>query len=230
MPFQPIDSQRLYQRVADQIGDLIRAGEFTPGQRLPPERDLSKKLGVSRPVVREAMIALELAGLIEVRIGSGTFVREAVEPTASIGDSGHSPYDIMTSRMTIETQIAALAAQNIGKEKLAELAALVEAMDRPDAPHDPESDLRFHVGIAEATGNAVLAAVVTWLWQIQYSPMFTILSERVSLEANREATVIGHRAILDALRAGDPAAASASMLAHLSQVRDVIAGDATPAE
>ena len=82
MPFQPIDSQRLYQKVADQIGELIRSGEFKPGHRLPPERDLSKQLGVSRPVVREAMIALELAGLIEVRTGAGTFVREAANAAA----------------------------------------------------------------------------------------------------------------------------------------------------
>ena len=59
MPFQPVDSRRLYEQVSDQIGALIRAGEFAPGQRLPAERDLAKSLRVSRPVVREAMIALE---------------------------------------------------------------------------------------------------------------------------------------------------------------------------
>ena len=76
MPFQPVDSRRLYEQVADQIGGLVRRGEFVAGQRLPAERDLAKMLGVSRPVVREAMIALEIAGLIEVRTGSGAFVKE----------------------------------------------------------------------------------------------------------------------------------------------------------
>ena len=76
MPIQPIDSRRLYEQVADQIGALIRSGEFRPGQRLPAERDLAKSLSVSRPVVREAMIALEIAGLVEVRTGSGAYVRE----------------------------------------------------------------------------------------------------------------------------------------------------------
>ena len=76
MPIEPIDSQRLYERVADQIGALIHSGEFLPGQRLPAERDLARILGVSRPVVREAMIALEIAGLVEVRTGAGAFVRD----------------------------------------------------------------------------------------------------------------------------------------------------------
>ena len=67
MPFQPIDSKRLYEQVADQIGDMIRRGEFRAGQRLPAERDLAKSVGVSRPVVREALVALEIAGLVEVR-------------------------------------------------------------------------------------------------------------------------------------------------------------------
>lgn len=69
MPFEPVDNRRLYEQVAGQIGALIRKGEFVPGQRLPAERDLAKVLGVSRPVVREAMIALEIAGLLEVRTG-----------------------------------------------------------------------------------------------------------------------------------------------------------------
>ena len=71
MPFQSIEPRRLYRQIADQIRELIRAGEFLAGSRLPPERDLAKQLGVSRPSVREALIALEVEGLVEVRIGSG---------------------------------------------------------------------------------------------------------------------------------------------------------------
>ena len=75
MPFQSIEPRRLYRQIADQIRALIRTGEFKPGSRLPPERDLAKQLGVSRPSVREALIALEVEGLVEVRIGSGIYVR-----------------------------------------------------------------------------------------------------------------------------------------------------------
>ncbi|MDR3372802.1 MAG: FadR/GntR family transcriptional regulator [Ancalomicrobiaceae bacterium] len=225
MPFQPIDSQRLYQKVADQIGELIRAGEFKPGHRLPPERDLSKQLGVSRPVVREAMIALELAGLIEVRTGAGTFVREAANGAEALGDVGHSPYDILSSRMVIEGEIAAIAAREAGPDAVATLSRLVDAMARAGVESDPDLDRQFHVGIADATGSAVLAAVVGWLWQMQYAPVFAILSERVHLAENLEATVQGHRAIVTALEAHDAATAKAAMCEHLAQVRDIITGE-----
>ena len=76
MPFQAVATQRLYEQVAGQVTDLVARGEFKPGDRLPPERDLAKLLGVSRPTVREAMIALEMAGLVEVRVGAGTFVTD----------------------------------------------------------------------------------------------------------------------------------------------------------
>src|SRR6266576_2213344 len=88
MPFHSIEPRRLYRQIADQIRSLIRAGEFVAGSRLPPERDLAKQLGVSRPSVREALIALEVEGLVEVRIGSGIYVlgpgvkREGEEPNA----------------------------------------------------------------------------------------------------------------------------------------------------
>jgi len=84
MPFQIVESQRLYQQVAEQLGGLIDRGEFREGDRLPPERELSKKLGVSRPVVREAMIALEIAGLVEVRVGAGAFVSWKLYPRVRI--------------------------------------------------------------------------------------------------------------------------------------------------
>src|SRR5450432_4643292 len=82
MPFQSIEPRRLYRQIADQIRTLIRSGEFPTGARLPPERDLAKQLGVSRPSVREALIALEVEGLVEVRIGSGIYV-QAVGTKAS---------------------------------------------------------------------------------------------------------------------------------------------------
>ncbi len=116
MPFQPINSKRLYEQVADQIGDLIRSGEFEPGQRLPAERDLAKSLGVSRPVVREAMVALEIAGLVEVRTGSGAYVRQPDKEETTL-NAGHSPTDVLNARMIVEGETAALAAANASEQR-----------------------------------------------------------------------------------------------------------------
>src|SRR5215831_8752577 len=117
MPFQVVESQRLYQQVAEQLGGLIDRGEFREGDRLPPERELSKKLGVSRPVVREAMIALEIAGLVEVRGGAGTFVKRARGDTgsllAAVADPGPGPFDLIAARRLLEGEIAFSAALKI---------------------------------------------------------------------------------------------------------------------
>ena len=86
MPLQTVAPQRLYQQIADQLRTLITAGEFTAGSRLPAERDLAKQLGVSRPSVREALIALEVEGWVEVRTGSGVYVQDRSSTTAARGN------------------------------------------------------------------------------------------------------------------------------------------------
>ena len=213
MPFQPVDNRRLYEQVADQIAALVRAGEFAPGQRLPAERDLAKSLRVSRPVVREAMIALEIAGLIEVRVGSGAFVRE------------------LKARMLIEGETAALAATRATPLDLAAIAARqAEMIAERDAGREwRAADLGFHVAIARASGNAALAALVERLWQEQHAPVFSLLSERVRLRDNWAATVSGHVAVLAAIRGGKRRPARDAMRAHLTQVLSVLTGNAPDA-
>jgi DNA-binding FadR family transcriptional regulator len=227
MPFQPVDSRRLYEQVADQIGALIRAGEFAPGCRLPAERDLAKSLRVSRPVVREAMIALEIGGLIEVRIGAGAFVRDKpIAPAAPIS-TGHSPSDILSARMLIEGETAALAAAHATPLDLAAMAAQQDEMivERNAGREWRGADLGFHIAIARASDNAALTTVVERLWQEQHAPVFSLLSERVRLRDNWTATVRGHAAILAAIRSGKRRAAREAMRAHLTQVLAVMTGD-----
>ncbi len=231
MPFQPLETRRLYERVAEQIAELIRAGEFLPGQRLPAERDLAKTLGVSRPVVREAMIALEVVGQVEVRIGAGAFVRaRSLEPAPTL-NAGNSPSDIINARILIEGEICALASENVRVLELAAIAATVDEMTREHDAGRPwqSADLAFHVAIASATGNAALAGVVERLWQEQHSPVFELLSQRVNLSENWRATLEGHKQILAALRAKKPRAAKAALRAHLSQTLEVMTGDAPAA-
>jgi GntR family transcriptional repressor for pyruvate dehydrogenase complex len=226
MPFQPIDSKRLYERVADQIGDMIRRGEFKAGQRLPAERDLAKSVGVSRPVVREALVALEIASLVEVRRGSGAYVREPHNGKRML-NAGHSPTDVLNARRIVEGEAAALAAANASERDIEAAADAVRRMiDEHDAGRPwSAADLAFHVAVAYASGNAALAMIVERLWQEQYGRVLSILSERAHLVENWPATLHGHQAILRAIRQRDAAAAREGMRAHLRQVLDVMTED-----
>src|SRR5687768_2190682 len=90
MPLQAVVNRKLYIQIAEQITAAIDSGEFKPGQQLPSERDLAQELGVSRPTVREALIALEVAGLVEVKVGVGAFVRTAARPGSALPEADHS--------------------------------------------------------------------------------------------------------------------------------------------
>src|SRR4051812_11590393 len=128
MPLQAVDNRRLYRQIADQIAALIEKGEYGKGERLPPERDLARQLGVSRPSVREALIALEVEGYVEVRVGSGVYVlgaRPAGVAEALPADSG--PFELIKARWLIEAECAALAAKHATK---AQVRAMEEALDQ----------------------------------------------------------------------------------------------------
>jgi DNA-binding FadR family transcriptional regulator len=234
MPFQPVGNPRLYQQVANQIDGLIRRGEFPVGYRLPPERDLAKMLEVSRPMVREAMVALEIAGLIEVRSGSGTFVKATVKqrPLLSVfnlGDIGPSPFDVISARILIEGEIAHLAAIKASAKDISEIAGLHEKMHEHKTRREShyETDRKFHIRIAGATGNMVLASIVEGLWDHQYALAFKVLSKRTQLLENRDATLSDHLRIIDALRRHDANEARDAVRAHLSQVVNVLLREET---
>ena len=222
MPFQPIVSQRLYQQVANQIGDLIRAGEFVAGQRLPPERDLAKLLGASRPVVREALVALEIAGLVEVRGGSGSYVKGPSD--VPLTDAGPSPFDIVSARILIEGETVFAAASCASDDDLAGIVETVDTMRRQmaDGVATFETDRLFHTRIAQATRNTVLAPIVGNLWDSQFAPMFAALSVRTRLRDNQVATLRDHARIADALTRHDAPEARAAMREHLTDVMQVL--------
>jgi DNA-binding FadR family transcriptional regulator len=224
------DTQRLYHRIALQIRELIRCGEFRAGQRLPSERDLARQLGVSRPVVREAMIALEIAGLIDVRTGSGIYAK-ANEPDAmqafSMPDAGPSPFDVIAARKVLEPEIALLAAgarTNRDLENITEALAAMKVAVKANQDLRP-SDRLFHTRIAAATGNTVLETIVDQLWEQMMSPLFAGLHPRTGLPQNEPEAVVEHSQILGALRHRDGAAARELMRAHLARVETIMMGD-----
>src|SRR6478609_9213894 len=136
MPLETIEPQRLYRQIAEQVRTLITGGEFTPGSRLPAERDLAKQLGVSRPSVREALIALEVEGWVEVRVGSGVYIRPQVQGNGHArAASGHSagpgewgPLELMRARELVEGEVAALAARHARKAQIGAMAGALERM------------------------------------------------------------------------------------------------------
>ncbi|ODP37815.1 FadR/GntR family transcriptional regulator [Sphingomonas turrisvirgatae] len=214
--------QKLYQRIADQIAGDIAAGRYAPGSRLPAERDPAETFAVSRPTVREAMIALEIRGLVGARKGSGIYVASPLPGTA-----GPSPeldvgaFELIEARTLFESEAAALAAAAIDEAQLSELRALLTQMDAHDeAGDDLAADRRFHMIIAEATGNSLVASAVAQLWDVrEQSPLCVHMfaqARRVGVTPRANE----HQLVVDALAARDPQRAREAMRAHLRRVTD----------
>ena len=232
MPLQPLAPRRLYRQIADQVRGLIRAGEFPVGSRLPAERDLAVQLGVSRPSVREALIALEVEGLVEVRMGSGVVViaREPA-PSATPVDAPFGPFEIIRARQVIECELAAMAAQLLDGPALAGLQQALALM-RADvaAGRAPvQGDRLFHLRIAEAADNGPLLRTVTALYDERNTPLFEQLGQHYETLPTWREALDEHQAVLDAITRRDPAAARAAMHAHLLQSHDRLAGLLPPA-
>ena len=227
MPLQPLAPRRLYRQIADQVRGLIRAGEFPVGSRLPAERDLAVQLGVSRPSVREALIALEVEGLVAVRMGSGVIViaRESA-PSATPVDAPFGPFEIIRARQVIECELAAMAAQLLDGPALAGLPQALALM-RADvaAGRAPvQGDRLFHLRIAEAADNGPLLRTVTALYDERNTPLFEQLGQHYETLPTWREALDEHQAVLDAITRRDPAAARAAMHAHLQQSHDRLAG------
>ena len=222
MPVQTIENRRLYRQIADQIEGLIASGEFAPGERLPPERDLAAKLGVSRATVREAMIALELAGLVDIRTGSGIYVVARKNGETAQGDAGPGPFELLDARRAIEGGTAALAAANITDAELSALRDALEIMRREQATgaDTEDGDRLFHIGIARATHNALLLRTIAELWEWTRGPMWMRLNDNLYMRANRPRWRADHERIFDAIHRRDPDAAQAAMREHLAHVKD----------
>ena len=225
MPLRAVETTRLYRQIADQVLGLIDSGEFSAGSRLPPERELAGLLGVSRTSVREAIIALEIAGRVEVRVGTGIFVthapaHKASAPHAEVGDSGVGPFELLAARAVIEGETAALAAKHARKSDLVALRETIARM-RDHAEHDAErdaADRAFHVCIAEATGNGALAHAVSGLWDLRRGDLWSRIEVHFHTVALRAKTLADHEAIVAALAARDSGAAREAMHRHLERV------------
>lgn len=225
MPLQAVESQRLYRQIAGQLRDLIAAGEFAPGSRLPAERELAAQLGVSRPSVREALIALEVEGWVEVRIGSGIYALGAAKaaapaPSANGGAGEWGPLELMRARELVEGEVAALAARHGRRPQVAAMAAALQRMheDARAGRVPREGDEAFHAAIADACGNEVLRDTVTGYWrQARSGAVFTRMTDWFETPASWNAAIAEHEAVLGAIRDHDPSAAREAMQRHLKR-------------
>jgi len=233
MSTESITNKRLYQEVSDQLTARIASGEFAVGERLPAERKLAASLAVSRATIREAMIALEIAGLVEIRTGSGIFV--IADSTAAncspVDDIGPGPFELIEARMLFESEAAAIAASRISEQELQQLDSVCREMTvLMEAGHSAEDiDHQFHHVIAVATRNSAILSTIDQLWGFRirmpmWAKLHALISEREgepgwTLDRH---TIVDHRRILNALRARDADAARAAMRMHLDHVKEAL--------
>jgi len=225
LPATEPDSDRSYQKLAASIAALITEGEFKVGDRLPSERALADRFSVSRTLVREAIIVLEIQGNVEVRGGSGIYVCApapgAVAPASAYTLSpGPGPFELLRARCLIEAEIAAVAAESRKDSDLDRIySALVEMRENM---HDKEAneaaDRLFHLRIAESTGNSVLLQMVTAVWDHTKAPIWSQLEAHFHTPALRRASQDDHQRVFTALLERDADAARKAMRAHIERV------------
>lgn len=213
-------NKRLYRSVMKKLQQLIDDGEYPPGGRLPPERELAERFEVSRPTVREAIIALEALDRVEVKTGSGVYVLGSQSRSNGI-DLSVSAFELTEARALIEGEAAALAATMITDEDLVELELALHEMADESADGGLKSELadqKFHHIISHATQNTMLSTVIDNLWHIRDNSPTVHRAYQSICETDGKARVQEHQEIYDALARRDAAATRAAMHAHFSRI------------
>lgn len=215
--------KRLYQKVAERIVGLIESGAYPPGTRLPGERELAERFEVSRVVIREAEISLEAIGRVEIKVGSGVYVRE---PEAGLGNilPKVSAFELTQTRLLFESESAALAATLITDEQIAELEETVARMGRAshDSPDGDEADRDFHMLIAKATGNMATVYMMENLWRMRTEVEDVRKVYSAVCVEDSQHRVDEHSEILDGLRSRDPEQARSAMRRHFSRLIEAL--------
>ena len=223
MPLQVVGSTRLYRQIAEQLRVLIGDGEFPTGSRLPAERDLAKQLGVSRPSVREALIAMEVEGWIDIRTGSGIYVlNQTGKATRKLPDSPLAavewgPLELIRARRVVEGEIASMAAVLAKRRDKDALRRAIDSMKasaaRGELPLDGDRD--FHTAIVTACGNGVLIETVQGFWDSRRGPLFTRLGDYFENPKSWRSAIAEHETIFEAIAARDGPAARSAMHRHM---------------
>ncbi|MCI4185755.1 FadR family transcriptional regulator [Dickeya dianthicola] len=222
--------ERLYRQISNLLINCIRNGQFAAGQLLPSERELAKQLGVSRSSIREALIALEITGWVEIRTGNGVYVNDPLPeaPPAALAEDEFSLRAFIQARQVYEAMMAELAAVHATDEQRAALQDITRDLSRLNV-NDAQflhEDKRFHLLVSEMSGNEVLQDMMDYLWNKRQNSRFLRL-ETLYADSDFPLTMNqDHADIADAIVARDPARARASMERHLQHVYDhLFSGD-----
>ncbi|AKJ43074.1 Uxu operon transcriptional regulator [Pragia fontium] len=223
---QQSSQQRPYQEVGLMLRRMIAQKQYAIGKRLPPEREIAEMLNVSRTVVREALIMLEIEKLVEVRRGSGIFVINTPQDSASdasatnqCNDAG--PFELLQARQLLESNIAEFAALQVTREDIVKMRQALQVEEQELVSDDKESgDMLFHLAIAEATHNSMLVELFkqSWQWR-ENNPMWIQLHSRLENTHYRKDWLSDHKQILATLIKRDAKAAKLAMWQHLENVK-----------
>lgn len=234
MDFRRIEPKKLYLQIAAQIMERVGDGRLPPGSKLPAERDLAAQMGVSRPSVREALIALELLGVVEIRIGQGTFVVGKPASLETLGSSRMvSPFDLLEARVTIESNVAVLVARKwkdgtIDERAFKKTYEITNQMKRIVADDRRVEEfyglgLGFHKALAGASNNEVLFEVVGNLVEATSHPLWALINKKIlENRSAREEQIREHEVVLDAIQRGDGEAASQAMRRHIEELAELV--------
>lgn len=224
---KPIKNKRVYEQVVGQIKELMRQGDLKPGDKLLSERELSDKLGVSRPSVREALSALDFLGILESRHGEGTFISEVseqslIEPLALfMAMDREASLELLEVRKMMESNTAELAAIRANKEDIKRMVKAVELMEQDFKQNilGEENDAAFHYSIAEATGNKILVKMMNLISDLLIQNMRTSRQYMFNKSDNAEKLYLQHLNIFNAIKDGNHELAKQEMFNHLDFVQ-----------
>jgi GntR family transcriptional repressor for pyruvate dehydrogenase complex len=224
MKFQPIKPKKVSSQIADQIRASILAGEFSPGDKLPPERELAEMFGVSRPSVREALNALASSGLVMSYQGGGTVVMSLVETSAVnsltelIRTQQDRALDVIEVRKCMESWTAYYAAQRSLPEDIRRMEEIVAGMERNLAGLLPSEDLdaNFHIVIARATHNIVWLHLMQSLFDAMKEFQQSVWRAVYITSEDHHQLYRHHLSIFEAIKSRDAVAAREAMMAHLT--------------
>ncbi|KZE21302.1 FCD domain-containing protein [Cronobacter sakazakii] len=219
--------KKQYQEIGEDLRAQIIQGHYPVGSRLPPERNIAEKYGVSRTIVREALLMLELQGTVDIRQGSGVYVmripaeHEAEEERFFSSDIG--PFEMLQARQLLESNIAAFAAKMATKADIDNLRRILEQEQRAIAMNDTTQDNNklFHLVLAGASQNQMLLATVESIWHhMDSSPLWQQLRAHIETRAHRLKWLGDYQTILAALRRRDVMGAWQAMWQHLENVKN----------